>query len=140
VEYLKGAYTDGRLNKEEYDTRVGHALAAKTYADLDAILADLGLRPTPAMPPSTNSLAIASLACGVGQFLLGPLATIPAIVLGHVARHQIRRTQEGGAGMALAGLLLGWAGVALGVLAVVAILLFLAAVGHSGPQVTPGAG
>ena len=66
-----------------------------------------------------NALAIASLACGVAQLAFGPLATIPAIVLGHVARHQIKRSGEQGAGLALAGLILGWAAVILGILILV---------------------
>jgi hypothetical protein len=128
IEYLKGAFTDGRLTKDEYDSRVERALAARTYADLDALLADLPLPPV--MPRGTNSLAIASLVCGLGQLLLYPLVTIPAIVLGHVARRQIQRTGEAGSGMALAGLLLGWAGLAIGLLALAGILLFVVAVTH----------
>ena len=61
----------------------------------------------------------------MAQFAFGPLPTIPAIVLGHMARHQIKRTGEQGAGMALAGLLLGWAAVALGVLAILGLTLFV---------------
>ena len=74
-------------------------------------------------------LAIASLACGLAQFMFGPLATIPAIVFGHLARHQIKRTGEQGAGLALAGLILGWAAV---VLAVLLILGVAAAAGMHG--------
>jgi len=59
------------------------------------------------------------------------LTTIPAIVLGHMARHQIKRTGEQGAGMALAGLLLGWAGFALGVLAI--LVLTVVVVAHGAP-------
>jgi hypothetical protein len=62
---------------------------------------------------TTNGLATASLACGLAQFASGPLATIPAIVCGHMARSQIKRTGEQGAGLALAGLMLGWAAVIL---------------------------
>jgi hypothetical protein len=69
----------------------------------------------------TNGLAIASLACGIAQFVVGPLATIPAIVFGHLARHQIKRTGEQGAGLALAGLILGWATVILAVLLLVIV-------------------
>ena len=54
--------------------------------------------------------------------MFGPLATIPAVVLGHMARGQIRRTGEQGAGMALAGLILGWIGVGFTVLVVVAAI------------------
>jgi hypothetical protein len=121
---LSTAYTEGRLSKDEYDARLDRALSARTFADLDQVVADLPAgQPGPVVPfpPAalavrTNSLAIASLACGVGQFVFGPLATIPAIVLGHIARSQIRRTGEQGAGLALTGLVLGWGAVILGVL------------------------
>jgi hypothetical protein len=129
VNYLTTAYTEGRLAKDEYDARLETALSARTYADLDQVVTDLpGARvgPVPRRGPTpTNGLAIASLACGVAQFAFGPLPTIPAIVLGHMARHQIKRTGEQGAGMALAGLLLGWAAVAIGVLAILALTLFV---------------
>jgi hypothetical protein len=69
----------------------------------------------------TNGLAIASLACGLAQFMFGPLATIPAIVLGHLALHQIRRNGEHGTVLAIAGLILGWAAVVFGVLFIVAV-------------------
>ena len=71
----------------------------------------------------TNGLALASLACGFAQFLFGPPVAIPAIVFGHVARRQIKRTGEQGAGLALAGLVLGWATV---ILAIVLIVVGLA--------------
>jgi hypothetical protein len=131
VEFLNTAYTEGRLSKDEYDGRVERALSARTYAELDQLVSDLpavrsAVVPPPAQPitavtpvASTNGLAIASLACGIGQFAFGPLATIPAIVLGHMARSQIRRTGEQGAGLALAGLILGWGAVILGVILLV---------------------
>lgn len=49
----------------------------------------------------TNSLAIAALACG---FIFAPLA----IVFGHIALGQIRRTGEQGHGIAVLGLVLGY--------------------------------
>ena len=135
---LGTAYSEGRLAKDEYDARLDRALSARTYADLDQLVTDLpaarppavtgATAPTPAA--RTNGLAIASLACGIAQFAFGPLATIPAIVLGHMARSQIRRTGEQGAGLALAGLILGWAAV---ILAIVVIVIGLAlAAGTSG--------
>jgi hypothetical protein len=80
---------------------------------------------------------MASFACGVGQFMVGPLATIPAIVFGHLARSQIRRTGEQGAGLALVGLVLGWGAVILGVIALLAGLAFLARAGAPGPAQMP---
>jgi Domain of unknown function (DUF4190)/Domain of unknown function (DUF1707) len=128
VERLNTAYSEGRLSKDEYDGRLENALAARTYADMDQIVTDLPSAPAAvvphvAMPPvaRTNGLAIASLACGLAQFVFGPLATIPAIVFGHMARHQIKRTGEQGAGLALAGLILGWATVILAALLLVII-------------------
>jgi hypothetical protein len=55
-------------------------------------------------------------------------------VLGHVARKQIRRTGEDGAGLALAGLVLGWVGVGVIVAAVVFISLAVIVFTHSGPS------
>ena len=45
-------------------------------------------------------------ACGLAQFIFGPVTAIQAIVFGHVARHEIKRTGEQGDGLALAGLIL----------------------------------
>jgi hypothetical protein len=126
---LSTAYSEGRLSRDEYDARLESALSARTHADLDHLVTDLpaaqATGPSPAAPAMvtspgrTNGLAIASLACGLAQFAFGPLATIPAIVLGHMARSQIRRTGEQGAGLALAGLVLGWGVVILGVILIV---------------------
>lgn len=128
---LGAAYGEGRLSKDEYDSRLEAAFAARTYADLDRTVTDLphDARTSPAAEPAvatqmprTNGYAIASLACGLGQFIAGPLATIPAIVFGHLARGQIRRTGEQGDGLALAGLILGWGAVILGIIVLVTTL------------------
>jgi hypothetical protein len=58
-------------------------------------------------PQPTNGLAIASLVCslaGLGTCITAPVGAI----LGHVARRQIRERGEGGDGMALAGIIVGW--------------------------------
>jgi DUF1707 SHOCT-like domain/Domain of unknown function (DUF4190) len=134
VEFLNAAYSEGRLSRDEYDARLENALSARTYADLDQLVTDLPapqaaavapvVRTTTVVTPAAkiNGLAIASLACGIAQFAFGPVATIPAIVLGHVARHQIKRTGEQGAGLALAGLVLGWVAVILGIVLLVVAL------------------
>ena len=127
VEILARAYGEGRLSKDEYDSRVETALAARTYADLDQVTADLPVARAPVVTRATsvapvtktNGFAIASFVCGLAQFVLGPLATVPAIVFGYMGRSQIRRTGERGAGLALAGLILGWAAVILGVVVII---------------------
>jgi len=76
--------------------------------------------------PQTNGLAVAALICGIVQFFgFWLLGTIPAIVLGHMARKQLRQRNEQGAGMALAGLILGYAGL---VLTVIVVIIIVAAV------------
>jgi hypothetical protein len=135
---LGTAYSEGRLSRDEYDARLQSALSARTYADLDHVVTDLPAAPATGPGPGTamvtssartNALAIASLACGLAQFAFGPLATIPAIVLGHMARSQIKRTGEQGAGLALAGLILGWGAVILGIV-LIAVGLAIAAGTH----------
>ena len=115
VERLNIAYSEGRLSKDEHDGRLENALSARTYADLDQLVTDLPATQATAVTPAakTSGLALASLTCGLAQFIFGPPAAIPAIVLGHVARRQIKRTGEQGADLALAGLILGWATVIL---------------------------
>ena len=65
---------------------------------------------------NTNGLAVASLVCGIiGCFWI---TAIVAIVLGFIARNQIREsggTQQGD-GMALAGIILGFVWVGLGII------------------------
>jgi hypothetical protein len=43
LDALKGAFVQGRLTKDEFDQRVGRVLA--TYAELDALTADIPARP-----------------------------------------------------------------------------------------------
>jgi uncharacterized membrane protein len=131
AELLGTAYAEGRLTRDEYDARLESALSAATFAELDKVVIDLpramqsGPAPavtTPVIPvPATNGLAVASLVCGLAELVV-PLAAIPAIVLGHTARRQIRRTGQQGAGLALAGLLLGWFWLILVVVAVAAFV------------------
>ena len=132
VEFLNVAYSEGRLSRDEYDDRLESALSARTFADLDQIVTDLPAARADVVPPVSkiNGLAIASLACGLGQFVFGPLATIPAIVFGHAARYQIKRTREQGAGLALAGLILGWATVILAIVLILVVGLAISAGMH----------
>lgn len=77
-----------------------------------------------AQPRGTNGLAIASLVTSL-VWVCG-LSSIAAVVLGHVARGQIKRTGEQGAGLALAGLIIGYLGIALVVGYVVVVLVVAA--------------
>ncbi len=75
--------------------------------------------------PRTNSLAIASLVTGILSWVLCPfLGAGLAVIFGHVARGQIRQSGEGGTGMALAGLILGYVNLALSALVFVGYVVF----------------
>lgn len=54
AEVLKVAFVERRLAKDEFDLRVGRALAALTYADLDALTADIPV----ASPPQPQPVAV----------------------------------------------------------------------------------
>ena len=76
-------------------------------------------------PRPTNTLAILSL---VMAFVFSPVG----LVLGIVARRQIRQTGEQGDGLALAGIIVGGIATALGALAFVFFFVALASVGSTG--------
>jgi hypothetical protein len=51
IDVLKTAFVHGQLTKDELDARAGQALAARTYADLAALTADIPPRPSVARAP-----------------------------------------------------------------------------------------
>jgi Domain of unknown function (DUF4190) len=67
----------------------------------------------PSAPPLkvTNGLSIASLVLGI--LWIAGLGSILALIFGYVGLRQIRRRHEGGRGLAIAGVVLGWVGVGL---------------------------
>lgn len=76
---------------------------------------------------TTSPMAIISLVCGIlGWTLLPFLGSIVAVVTGHMARGEIRRAPDRleGDGMAIAGLVLGYASIAMAVFVVLAFILF----------------
>jgi hypothetical protein len=53
LDTLKDAFVQGRLTKDEFDSRVAHTLASRTHADLAALTADLPLgSPSPTVQPA----------------------------------------------------------------------------------------
>ena len=52
VDELQRHYVDGRLTEDEYDERVGRALAARTFGELDPLLRDLPAAPLAAAEPT----------------------------------------------------------------------------------------
>ncbi len=76
--------------------------------------------------PDTNALAIVSLVFGIlGWTFLPFIGMVVAIVTGHLALGQIRQSAgtQTGEGLAIAGLILGYVALAVGVLLVVLLAL-----------------
>jgi hypothetical protein len=81
IDVLKAAFVQGRLTKDELDARAGRTFAARTYADLSALTADLpagltvaraarGPARAPIQPPVTKAV----IACAGA-------ASAPALIL-----------------------------------------------------------
>lgn len=81
-----------------------------------------GYPPVPGRP--TNTMAIVSLVAGICGLTVVPfLGSIAAVITGPMAKRQIAETGEEGTSFATWGLILGWIGIALGVLGVLFFLL-----------------
>ncbi|MGY4856976.1 DUF4190 domain-containing protein [Cryobacterium sp. AP23] len=83
--------------------------------------------------PRTNTLAIVSL-------ITGFFCSIAAVITGHLALGQIRRTRETGKGLAIAGLVLGYFGIVATTVAVILAVLFAATIGSFFSSVSDSAG
>lgn len=73
--------------------------------------------------PKANSTATLALVFGIVGLLIGILS-VPALVLGYSARGQIDRSggEQGGRGMAMAGIVLGWVGAVFWVVWLILLL------------------
>ena len=96
VDNLKAAFVQGRLAQDELDARVGQALAARTYAELAALTADLPAEPdramspapapAPAQPRPRNRAAARAVQAGAGAITALILAIgVAAVATGHPA-------------------------------------------------------
>ncbi len=125
IEVLKAAFVQGQLTRHELDSRVGEALASKTYAELAAVTARIPAGPAAAPPrqparaqnraPGSRTMRDVAIGLGVGliivaaivlggllQFtlLLLPLAlaivaVVPSVVINAVATSSQRQRSRG---------------------------------------------
>jgi hypothetical protein len=66
ISALKAAFVHGRLTKDEFDARVGQALAARTHTELAVITADIPADPMGVQPvrrPNQPALGVKSGVC-----------------------------------------------------------------------------
>jgi Domain of unknown function (DUF4190) len=86
-----------------------------------------------AAPQNTSTTAIVSLVMGVACWIgLPVIGSIVAVVCGHLARAEIRRSEGaiGGDGLALAGLILGYVHLVLALLVVTFIIFVMLGMAH----------
>ena len=85
IDLLKAAFAQGRLDRNEFDARIGQALASRTYAELAAITADIPAELTGALPrrPPARArrripfnTAVTGGACMAGLVNVGMIAAI----------------------------------------------------------------
>ncbi len=76
----------------------------------------------------------------VGLVCCGIFASVPSIILGYQAKNEIRASggMQTGEGQAKAGIILGWIGVALTVLAIVGIVVIALAGGFESSSFDSG--
>ncbi|MET7424205.1 DUF1707 and DUF4190 domain-containing protein [Dactylosporangium sp. NPDC005555] len=121
VAHLSTALGEGRLSLAEFDARARHVYAARTWGELTHIVRDLPPLPvaaaeTPRQDPVWPALA---LVFGVLSVLLAfclPVSVVlglGGIVFGSLGLHKATRGAGRRAGMALAGLICGSAGLLL---------------------------
>lgn len=76
----------------------------------------------PAPQQKTNTLAIVSL-------VLAFVVSLGAVICGHIALSQIKKTGEQGRGLAIAGLVLGYIGLVAGLIWIIAVIALFATAG-----------
>ncbi|WP_152050820.1 DUF4190 domain-containing protein [Tautonia marina] len=86
----------------------------------------------------TERLAVVSLVAGIAGFFLPVVGPVTAVVSGHVARGEIRKSNGrlGGDALAKTGLILGYIWIGLTVLAVLVMLSFTMVLVRSSPEHT----
>lgn len=109
------------------DSRFCSACGAETVSAATAVTQTV----TPSVPViatdvRTSDKALASMILGLCVFVAGFLAGLPAVILGHMAKTEIRNSNGKlrGDGMALTGLILGYLSLAL--LPIIMILIIAA--------------
>ena len=74
VGILKTAFVEGRLARDEFDARLGQALAARTHAELAALSTDIPASAA-AVPPPRKRMGSAARWCASGSLTPAILAT-----------------------------------------------------------------
>jgi len=86
-------------------------------------------------PQGQNTMAVVSLIFGIAGFVVvGIIGSIVALITGNSAKKQIAQTGQPGLGLAKAGVILGWIGVGLTIVGVIALIILVVVLGYSFPS------
>jgi Domain of unknown function (DUF4190)/GYF domain 2 len=131
VEQIRKWITEGRVNAQTQVRRVDEEgrKSLTQFPELAALLQQpaRNIPPLPATPPpatmpsrirvsrQVQDLAVISLILGILSLVCLLLTAIPAVICGHIARRRAKADPErvGGAGLALAGMVIGYLGIVL---------------------------
>lgn len=85
IDLLKAAFVQGRLDRDEFDARIGQAVASRTYGELAAVTADIPVELIGALPrrPPVRArrripfnTAVTGGACMAGLVNVGMMAAL----------------------------------------------------------------
>lgn len=88
--------------------------------------------------PATSGMAVAAFVVSLVSLVTALFCYVPILAapvgagLGHAALGRIRETGEGGRGLALAGVILGWIGTGILLLGIILVVVLVAASGSGG--------
>ena len=83
-------------------------------------------QPAFASAPKTNTFAIVSLVASIAGLFTG-ITFLIGIIFGHLSLSQIKKSGENGRGMAIAGLIIGYIGLVVGIIVTIALIAFFTA-------------
>jgi hypothetical protein len=87
IALLKAAFVDDRLDKDEFDARVGQAFASRTYAELAAVTADIPAdlpvaEPVAAAPVAAEQISTPARTLAKAAFRAGLCVLVAAALVG----------------------------------------------------------
>jgi hypothetical protein len=119
IDVLKAAFVQGRLTKDEFDLRVGRVFASRTYADLEALTADIPDGVTSAQSSSEHAREPGRALSFKTAARVGAVGAVPSTVSAAVVL-----TQSSGVPAVAGVLLVGLTGLLVaGLLAALLVLL-----------------
>lgn len=139
LEVLKQLAAEGQITSADFLWTEGMQqwVEATTVLGLNSGESPIGIDThahSPMHPAPASGMAVASFVCSLlGITLLPLIGSLLGVILGHIALGQIRRSmgRQGGKGLAVAGLVLGYLVMAAALIGIALWLILLFAIGVS---------